>query len=254
MKLHALIILLFLPCMLLSGKNDNDQRFSLGTKHCVLRKTIVKEGALTLIALHDNENTAVEAYHAWTAELNINLLELHQSGDRYLQFQYRGSVYEIDPNMIFTEAGIAKTLSRNQKNIPVELRQQIKLFADSLLLQFIDSGQKKNYVVAIHNNSAEQFSVLSYRDASKAKALHIEASEDIDDFLIVTDSTDFTYFKNMSLNVVWQNPAIEDDGSLSVYCQQHHIPYINIEAEHGHLPKQTEMIKMVYDLIKEKEK
>lgn len=252
MKPTQILLFLFSLLLMTSFYIEHDQYYALGTKRCLLRKTIIKEGALTLIALHDNENTAVDAFHNWTDELNINLLELHQRDDRYLQIQYRGINYEIDPNMIFTPSGIAKTLSRNRLKIPAEIPLLVKSFADSLLSLFIDPEHKK-YVVAIHNNSAENFSILSYRDSSKAYELFIAPAEDIDDFFIVTDSSDFAYFRNMQLNVVWQNKQIEDDGSLSVYCQQRDIPYINIEAEHGHLAKQTEMIKMVYDLIREKE-
>jgi hypothetical protein len=107
-------------------------------------------------------------------------------------------------------------------------------------------------MIAIHNNSSENFSVLSYNNSSNATAVFVSKDEDIDDFYIVTDTSDYEYFKNMNLNVVLQSKDAEEDGSLSVYCQQNQIPYINIEAEHGHLNKQIEMIKIVYDLVSEK--
>ena len=35
-----------------------------------------------------------------------------------------------------------------------------------------------------------------------------------------------------------------DDGSLSVYCVANNIPYINIEAQHGHTEKQRAMLRV----------
>jgi len=251
MKRLPLALMLFVTICISSFNKEDDITFSLGSRSCILRQTIVKPGAITLIALHDNENTAVEAFHSWTEELNINLLELHQRGDRYLQYQYGNKVYEMDPNMIFTEAGRDKTLQRNNCNIPSDLKLNVKSFADSLLRIFIDTERRK-YTVAIHNNSENNFSVLTYKNSKNAKAVFISPQEDADDFFIVTDTTDFEYIKNMNLNVVLQSNEAEDDGSLSIYCQQKGIPYINIEAEHGHKAKQIDMIKVVYDLVNEK--
>jgi hypothetical protein len=33
-----------------------------------------------------------------------------------------------------------------------------------------------------------------------------------------------------------------DDGSLSVYCGKLGIPYVNVEAQHGHLVRQLKML------------
>jgi hypothetical protein len=33
-----------------------------------------------------------------------------------------------------------------------------------------------------------------------------------------------------------------DDGSLSVYCAQLGIPYVNVEAQHGHIWRQLYML------------
>lgn len=251
MKKLSLILILVSAVIITSFMGRDDICFYLGNKKCFLKQSIIKPGAITFIALHDNENTAVEAYHSWTEQLNINLLELHQRNDRYLQYEYLGRVYEVDPNMMFTDAGREKTLRRNNTAIPAELKKLVKSFADSLLQIIIDTGKNK-YTIAVHNNTPDNFSVLTYKNSKNAADIFIAKEEDIDDFFIVTDTADFNYIKNMNLNVVLQSQTPEDDGSLSVYCHQNGIPYINVEAEHGHKDKQIDMIKVVYDLVNEK--
>jgi hypothetical protein len=60
---------------------------------------------------------------------------------------------------------------------------------------------------------------------------------DEDDFIYTTSVYFFRKLKDAGLNVVLQNnDSIGDDGSLSVLCGKTGRSYINIEAEHGHLP------------------
>ena len=40
-----------------------------------------------------------------------------------------------------------------------------------------------------------------------------------------------------------------DDGSLSVYCGMKKIPYINVEAQRGHLQEQIAMLKELQNLL-----
>ncbi|MBK6818467.1 MAG: hypothetical protein IPG85_02210 [Bacteroidetes bacterium] len=251
MKKYRFTLFVFTLICISSSYNTDEYRIALGDRICIVKKTITQANALTLIALHDNENTAIEAFQSWTQQLNINLLELHQSDDRYLKCRYNNRDYCFDPNQVFSEKGIHNTLYEKNSSCPPELVHIIKAFADTLLKMFLNT-RYHHYMIAIHNNSSENFSVLSYNNSSNATAVFVSKDEDIDDFFIVTDTSDYEYFKNMNLNVVLQSKNAEEDGSLSVYCQQNQIPYINIEAEHGHLNKQIEMIKIVYDLVSEK--
>ncbi|MBK7690234.1 MAG: hypothetical protein IPJ31_03635 [Bacteroidetes bacterium] len=251
MKGTPFAILVAMCLGLISFDTENRITFSLGQQTCILIQTITKPGALNFIALHDDENTAVKAFHSWTSELNINLLELHQNNDRYLKYQIGSMVFSIDPNKIFTEKGIANTLNSNYLKYPKELPIKIKQFADSLLTYFVDSS-KRAYTIAIHNNSEANYSILNYKNPRLASKVFISSNEDIDDFFIVIDSLDFDFFKNLDQNVALQNIEADDDGSLSIYCHKNKIPYINIEAQDGHLAKQIEMIKLAYYLVTEK--
>lgn len=251
MKCSSFAIILFICWGLFSFDNEQQITFSLGKQKCILKQTITKPGALNFIALHDDENTAVEAFHSWTSELNINLLELHQYNERNLKYQIGSKVFTFDPNKIFTENGITATLKKNNSNYPNDLPSKIKHFADSLINFFVDSS-KKIYTIAIHNNSEANYSILSYKNAQLASRVFISNEEDIDDFFIVIDPHDFDYFKTLGQNVALQSDKANDDGSLSIYCHKNKIPYINIEAQDGHLAKQIEMIKLAYYLVSEK--
>ncbi len=91
---YGLLLLVSVFCLHAFNK-PGELLFFLGNNTCLLKQNIVKPGAITLIALHDNENTAIEAYNSWTAELNINLLEIHQSGDRYLKYKLNKKEYRL---------------------------------------------------------------------------------------------------------------------------------------------------------------
>jgi hypothetical protein len=73
---------------------------------------------------------------------------------------------------------------------------------------------------------------------------------DADDFVYTTEEKIFDYLKEKKINVVLQdNIHCVDDGSLSVYCGKHHIPYINIESQEGHRRPQLEIIDALNEMI-----
>ncbi|MBK7099776.1 MAG: hypothetical protein IPH58_17615 [Sphingobacteriales bacterium] len=113
------------------------------------------------------------------------------------------------------------------------------------MLKMFRSKIQNGYIVALHNNTDSSYSILSYLNAKDAEDVYINENEDIDDFFFVTARSEFEYFKSLGRNVVLQSEEVKDDGSLSVYCQNNGIPYINIEAQHGHLQEQAEMIKEI---------
>jgi hypothetical protein len=64
----------------------------------------------------------------------------------------------------------------------------------------------------------------------------------------VSDATLLAAFKPLGYNVVLEHARdAKPDGSLSVYCglQEKPIPYVNIEALHGHRDPQQRMIEAV---------
>jgi membrane-bound lytic murein transglycosylase MltF len=102
-------------------------------------------------------------------------------------------------------------------------------------------------VIALHNNTQGMYSALSYArggaHAHDAEDVFIRDGTDPDDFFFVTERVVFDSLKRRGHNVVLQdNRRVTDDGSLSVYCGKENVRYINVEADHGHLKEQTQMI------------
>lgn len=109
-------------------------------------------------------------------------------------------------------------------------------------------------VVTLHNNTDGNYSVLSYlpggAHAREAQEVHVVDGRDPDDFFFVTDRDLFERLAEKGFNVVLQhNDAATDDGSLSVYAGRRGKPYVNVEAEHGHLHEQVEMVRALYALL-----
>jgi hypothetical protein len=251
-KLGIQVLLSFI--ILTSLNYDRDIFFSLGTKSCKISIIGQDENLVKFISLHDNENTSVEAYTETKILLpNSKLYELKQNEERLIKYEINYKIYLFDPNRIFSNIGIKGTLKKYNKNFPSELEKGIKSFADSLLTTMkIDNS--KNYIVALHNNTNNDFSILSYKNSKDAIDVYVNNSEDVDNFFIVTSNSDFEYFKSIKKNVVLQSNNAKDDGSLSIYCQKNKLHYINIEAQHGDMEEQIKMIKVTYSLIKSKTK
>ncbi len=230
----------------------NNRVIPLGTQECVIKYHRQTNAVATFIALHEDENTCVQAYAALPDSINFNLLELHQNNKRLLTYTLDKQQYRFDPNRIFSLTGIFMTLRENNRSLPAGLPNAITAFADSLTsIIFSDTG--RHAVIAIHNNTEGNYSIRTYINAAATELLHISATQDSDDFFIVTDSTDYAFLKALDENVVLQGYGAEDDGSLSLYCKLNDISYINIEAQHGHMQKQRQMMMVVYRMLLGKE-
>jgi hypothetical protein len=201
--------------------------------------------------LHDDENTAVEAGLLALRRLQGRLVELQHGGKRDITFQLEGEAFAVDPNRIFTTAGIQQTLSRLSHRT-AKAEQAVERFAQDLLS--IYSLERTAVVIALHNNSERAYSALSYAQggmfASDAADVFIEDGSDPDDFFYVTEAAVFDALRRRGYNVVLQdNRRVRDDGSLSVYCGRAGVRYINIEAQHGHLDQQVAMIFALHDAL-----
>lgn len=251
-KLHGLILIAITT--LTSFRYDSEITFNLGNKTCKISTTGQDEKLAKFISLHDNENTSVEAFLEVKSSLpNCRLYELKQSEERLLKYEIKGKNYLFDPNRIFSSIGIKGTILKYNQSHPKELENGLSVFADNLL-RTIDLKNPNCYVVAIHNNTNNDFSVLSFKNSKDADDVYINSNEDIDNFFIVTIKADFNYFKAKKRNVVLQSVNAIDDGSLSIYCQKNKLHYINIEAQHGQREQQIKMLQETYSLIKSKTK
>lgn len=201
--------------------------------------------------MHDDENTSVEAAKKVIDLYGGRLVELRHNGQREVTFNLKGKQYKFDPNRIFTRAGVKATLTRYGKHSKAA-EDEVYEFGQKLIKDVVADAE---IVVAMHNNvNTIYFSVASYAPgggmAKEAANIYINPQMGTGDFFFVTDIDFFNHFKDASFSVVLQNNNnMTDDGSLSVYCGMKKIPYINVEAQRGHLQEQIAMLKELQNLL-----
>jgi hypothetical protein len=88
--------------------------------------------------------------------------------------------------------------------------------------------QKPSCIIALHNNTDEEYSVKSYTQngdrRSDAKAVYADSLQDTDDMILTTDSILFQKIaKNRYNSILQDNINARRDGSLSVYCGERDI-------------------------------
>lgn len=253
MHLRWLVIVLcclheFVFCQETSGKFSCDHEMGDSVVTFVFDNN-ESNSPILFINLHENESTSIQAYYQFDTLKSYRFIHLMHGGTRRVFYNVRSTVYSIDPNRIFTNDGIAATLfpadppSRKAKALARDLAHEI--------LHFI---KQESWIISLHNNTADNYSILSYlpdsSEAANTKDLFINNEMDPDDFIYTTNQFLFDELKKRNINVILQdNLNCINDGSLSVYCGKKEIRYANVEAEEGHLMQQKELIKAVVEII-----
>jgi len=205
------------------------------------------EGNHVFVQLHDNETTAEAVTTDLLRTEGGMMVQVENNGQRLLRFGLGGREYRFDPNRIFTDAGIRKSLQLYGP-YSAEAHREVSGLARALLKTF----PKQATVIAVHNNTDGAYSVASYRGSRRkdAAAVHLQPGMDSDDFIYSTDSLLFDSCRKAGFNAVLQhNQAVEDDGSLSVYFGRLGGRYVNIEAQHGHEAVQRRMIVFLLRIL-----
>lgn len=191
----------------------------------------------TFVHLHENEVTALAAARLYVAKVGGTLITIKHSGERNIVFYLKGVRYEFDPNRIFTDQGIRKTLKKFGRYSP-EAHFAVKKLANQILV-LIPMGK----VVAVHNN--RDYSIKEYFPkhplARDVKALYYRSNSNHRNFYFVTKRTEFNRLKKLKFNVALQAKNAQDDGSLSYYLANKN--YINIETAYGALSTQFKMLR-----------
>lgn len=216
----------------------------------VISKTSKIPSKVLYFNMHDNENTAVEATREILEKFGGTLVELQFIDERLISFSLEDKRFTFDPNRIFTEIGIEKTLKFNGL-FTTEAKNETGEFAEKLKSIL----KNARLIIAVHNNTDENYSIKSYDTggefAGETKFINSDTENDVDDFFYITENTFFKFLRDKKQNVALQNNAkVADDGSLAVYCGKNKISYVNVESEHGHLSEQTKMLEILQDLIK----
>lgn len=213
-----------------------------------------EQPGIMFIHVHENEKTAVEAANKMLDKYNCGCFVTWQSKqDRYVTFTIGPDSFKFDPNRIYTAKGRAATLKANGV-FTEESDATVKGVANVFLEKYIDTMR---LVIALHNNTdGGGLTIKSFQKggdyANDAKKVNVNAARDEDDFFLTTDNKIYAFLKKKGFNILLQNNAkVTDDGSLSVYAANKKIAYLNVEAQHGHLDQQLEMLDAVQEMIKE---
>lgn len=195
------------------------------------------------IALHDDEITAVTATQKLLGKEGGLLVRIDNNNKRNIRFKLNAQFYTFDPNRIFSEAGIVQTLAVFGKSSPKAI-EEIKKFAERILNLLPEAP---DCIISLHNNTNDKFSINSYLPGMErekdAQAIRVVPEQDPDDLFLTTENRFFEKLVKSGFNVILQdNEKAKKDGSLSVYCGERNIPYLNCETEHGRLTQYSKMI------------
>jgi len=210
-----------------------------------LRTSRATSDGLWFVNVHDDENTSVRAAVDHVAVRGGTILELRHTGDRYVSFRVGADSFRVDPNRMFTDAGIRASLER-ELGYSDAAAAEVRGLANAILAR-MDTADP-TWIVALHNNTEDSYSLESYLPggpyASDASAIHRNTESDPDDFYFVTDFALYLALARHNANVVLQrNDFVTDDGSLSVRASRDDRRYVNVEAQHGHLRRQKRLIR-----------
>lgn len=190
------------------------------------------------VHVHQNETTALQAARAMVKAKGGSVLTLIHSGKRNIVFHLKNTRYEFDPNRIYTDTGIRKTLKQFGPYSHTA-HQQVKKLANKITSLLPSQGK----IIAVHNNST--YSLKNYFSghdlAGDARSLNVNKRHFYRNFYLVTKQRDYVRFCQLNFNSVWQSEHAKNDGSLSIYLARNR--YVNVEAGYNQLSEQIRMLK-----------
>ncbi len=208
---------------------------------------------LFFISLHDDETTCVRAGLDVLAEQGGCLLELTHSGKREITFRHDGQTFRFDPNRMFSERGVRRSLeheSGSLLSIPSDVVRHVLNFSRDLISTYALDEQPS--IVSLHNTMGD-LDVKQYESgnsfAEHAHRVHVSPDRDPEGFYYVTDDRFYRFFKRRDYNVVLQDDGAVNDGSLSARAAELDLPYVNVEAKLGRCETQRQMIREVYEIV-----
>jgi hypothetical protein len=222
-----------------------------GNDNIRLDITTWQDTGIVYLNLHENEQTSVKAAHEKLSALGGIFIELKAGGERSVTFEKDGNKYTFDPNRIFSLTGIIETLKENNSYDP-DVAGTLENMAGRIMETIMDL--KPGIIIALHNTTGD-YSIDNYHEGNLFErdraGIAVNPEMDKGDFFFTTDREAFEIIKHAGYNVVLQdNEKVKDDGSLSVYCAIKGVRYINIEAMHGHLGQQMDMIGFAHRLFR----
>lgn len=207
---------------------------------------------ITLLNLHDNENTAVEAGLVFIEKYGGRLIELRHGRGREVVVRVDGILQRFDPNRMFSDVGLRKSLEYFQNNND-EVFSIAAAFRDSVLNLF--AIHEESVVIAIHNNTPGKLSINDFRAGEwygeDTRKVFINPHQDPDNFYVVAQHSLYGALAERGYNVALRAQNSPDRGMLMDYCVHLGALNITVETEHGKRVEQEEMLDVLWEILKE---
>jgi hypothetical protein len=215
----------------------------------IIEKKIPGTRGLIYFHPHENEHSSAVVTRHVISEAGGKLIEIRCKGDRLITFKLKNSSYSFDPNRMFTDIGLAHSLTHFGPTSEPAMVCGRKL-RNAVLAEL---GNGKTPIVAVHNNAEDGMSALSFRNggplSEQAAKIAVNPKENAHNFFLVLDDGLFARLHHEGFNTVLQSPSPPDDGSLSIFCQQRHWPYVNVEAAENDMNQQERMLAALPDAL-----
>ena len=237
------------------------QEYKTMQKDILLGDTIIKivaelkapKSDIIFMNIHEDEQTSIEAIGEFGKSKDINFVYLKHIQTRRVHFNLGRRKYSVDPNRIYTELGRKNTL-KTWNWFGFKAKKEAIIQTEKLANAILEYVLLEKIIVTLHNNTDVNYSIKSYlpgeSEAENTAEVNVDKNWDVDDFIYTTEKKYYDYLKAKGLNVILQdNSDFVNDGSLSVYCGINKIPYLNIEAQKGHLKEQIALIKIVSEML-----
>lgn len=242
------VFLISFLSLFLSVQSQDTISLPLNGTEIVLYRAGDKNAKLVMYNMHDNENTSALAGRVMAYKYGGEYYELIHNGKRNISIAFGKDSIHFDPNRIYTDAGVWAQLKRNKVTDTLAFKM-IAAWRDQLLSLL--HLEDRSLVIALHNNTNQNYGFRSYMPGEEyqyeAHALFKGNVRDKDDFYFVTEHAILHKLAQGKYHVILQdNETMTDDGSLSVYCGQLGIDYVNVEAQHGHIIRQIKMLMYVF--------
>lgn len=198
---------------------------------------------LVYINLHADEFTSLQAAQRLLQQEGGLLIKIENSTKRNIRFRLGGRYYTFDPNRMFSAEGAAQTLKQLGRSSDIAIGEVVKF--GKRILQLIPENPV--CIIALHNNTEGKFGVNSYLPGAEretdARKVYADTLQDPDDIFLTTDSILYHRLSAEKYNTIWQdNINVKRDGSLSVYCGERNITYLNCETQHGKTEQYLNML------------
>ncbi|MCH7613084.1 MAG: hypothetical protein IIB45_06970 [Candidatus Marinimicrobia bacterium] len=208
---------------------------------------------ITLLNLHDNENTSAETGRAFVERHGGRLIELRHGRGREVVVRLDGVLHRFDPNRMFSDVGLRKSLEYFHNNTD-EIFVIAAAFRDRVIELF--AVQEGMVVIALHNNTPDKLTIKDFRPGEwygeDTREVSINPQQDTDNFFVVTQVELFNALSSSGYNVALRAKSPPDRGMLIDYCQRLGALCITVEAEHGHRVEQKEMLEALWKILTEK--